>query len=122
MRRDCDLIRLILLEVETEADGRKPVQVDLSASNYSEDQVSYHIRLLEESGFVRGRSVGGRIGPRPEKWVVFDLTNKGHDFLDAIRSNAVWDTVKAKLQNNGLTVTLDTAMKLAIKIAESALF
>ena len=121
MRRDYDLIRFILLEVEEKCDGKRPLEIDLSASGYSAEQVSYHVRQLHEAGYVRGQIVGGRIGPEPERCVVFALTGSGHDFLESIRSDTVWNTIKAKLQSNGLTVALDTLKKLAIKIGESAL-
>ena len=121
MRRDYDLMRLILMDVEDKCDGKRPVEIDLSDADYSAEQVSYHVRQLHDSGYVRGQIVGGRIGPEPGRWVVFDLTSSGHDFLEAIRSNAVWNTIKARLQSNGLTVALDTIKKLAIKIGESAL-
>ena len=104
MRRDYDLIRFILLEVEEKCDGKRPLEIDLSASGYSAEQVSYHVRQLHEAGYVRGQIVGGRIGPEPERCVVFALTGSGHDFLESIRSDTVWNTIKAKLQSNGLTV------------------
>ena len=121
MRRDHDLIRAIFLKVEEDANGKKPLEIDLSVANYSADQVSYHVRLLVESGYLRGSRVGGAIGPGPERWVVFDLTNSGHDFLDAIRSDTVWNTMKAKLQSSGITLALDSLKKLAVKIGESEL-
>ena len=47
MKRDMELIRLSLLEVE----GEKPVP-DLSA--YTEDQKVYHMALCIEAGLVDG--------------------------------------------------------------------
>jgi len=54
MKRDMDLIRLLLFQVE----GEK----ELDLSDYSDEQKLYHQRLLLEAGLVHGSersSLGG---------------------------------------------------------------
>ena len=89
MKRDFDLIRLILLEIE-----RTPTygdSVDLQLDGYNDDQVTYHIALLSELGLVTG---GKRVIGSPT-WFGIRLTWDGHEFLDASRDNERWAKAKS---------------------------
>lgn len=79
MKRDMELVRLILLDVEGET------EVDMSA--YSQEQITYHKKLLYDSGFIDGIDVSSHSG-----WEIIEdqLTWRGHDFLDDARNDKVW--------------------------------
>lgn len=50
MKRDMDLIRAILIEVE-----KLPFDAgfhDISVSGYSEEEIAYHVRLAHEAGLI----------------------------------------------------------------------
>ena len=73
MKRDMELIRIILLDAEGET------EVDLSP--YSQDQIYYHTQLLYDRGFLEGTAgLGGN-------FYAESLTWEGHDFLDAARDD-----------------------------------
>ena len=89
MRRDMDLIRLLLLEAEGEE------EVDLSS--YTSHQVLYHTYLLIQSGLAEGNAL-------PDENEILDafilpLTWAGHDFLDTARNQMVWKRLWARSKN-----------------------
>ena len=75
MKRDMDIIRLLLLQLET---GDRPSQLD----NFSEERVTYNAALMVHAGLVKGAFARG--GDGDSLGVAMDrMTWSGHDFLDA---------------------------------------
>lgn len=89
MRRDSDLIRVILLAVE--ADDRCEVLKLTEIAGYADEAVHFHARLLVEKGFLK-TYFPDRTGRQP--WICIRLTWDGYDFLDNIRDPVVWKSVK----------------------------
>lgn len=85
MKRDLDLIRLILLEVENNADPQ--AWFDPEPVGYEPDQVSYHIMLMDQAGLIEAwnRSAIGIF-----RWSARNLTWRGHEFLEASKDDTVW--------------------------------
>lgn len=111
MKRDMDLIRQILLEIEagkrlydirsSEVSRALGLEDDGSMSREDAEKWNYHLRLLDESGLVEFRQTGGG------GWFVNGVTWSGHDFIDSIRDPDVWDRTKAgALKAGGFTVEL----------------
>jgi len=100
MKRDFDLIRLLLLEVEGEE------QVDISG--YTQDQINYHKALLLKTDLAEGpfphySDRGGKNSDEiPDFVLVKRLTWKGHEFLDKIKSNTVWNKARKCLADQGI--------------------
>ena len=118
MVRDWDLIRKILLRLEKEPEQRAAV-CDDEFSGYAPAVVSYHIRLLKEAGLIHARCVPDF--PNRETCVAQSLTWSGHEFLNQIRNDNVWQQAKQKISDLGLALTFD-AVKLAVgKLIESML-
>ncbi len=115
MKRDWDVIRDVLMEVEglTETQ-RHSFEFDLSAAaNDTERSRVEHALLLWRSDYidaVDATTLSGAaiIGP--------SLTWQGHDLLDTIRSKPVWERIKATAKAKGLELTLD-GVKLLAKVA-----
>lgn len=102
MKRDMDLIRLLLVQVE---DVEKP---DLS--DYTEDQQNYHKALLVEAGLVHG-AISGSDNDQIPRAFMFRPTWEGHEFLDAARNEGVWKKVReATLKYGPLTLPLVKAI------------
>jgi DNA-binding transcriptional ArsR family regulator len=57
--------------------------------NYSEEAVSYHLKLLTEAGLIEARNLKGTT-----TWAVNGLTWAGHEFLEASRDDSRWEKVK----------------------------
>lgn len=104
MKRDLDLIRLLLMEVEGED------EVDLS--EYTKDQILYHKDQLIQAELVIGTILTG--GSRNIPWDVeiSGMTPEGHDFLGNARDSKTWKKVLKTVQ----TTTGTVSMKIFIEI------
>jgi hypothetical protein len=114
MKRDMELIRTILLEVE--AHQNPNTQVNLKAPGYSPENVSHHVKILAQHGYVEAFDAGGLEGIC---WIPRSLTWEGHEFLDATRNETVWQKLKAHLKDKGMdagmALPLDVIKQLAIQ-------
>ena len=119
MKRDLNLIRELLLWAETHCVGRTIASTQIKLENYSNQQIIYHILLLQDAGFIDygiSRSVNNNKNPHFSR-----LTNSGHDFLDSIRQDTIFDQVKQKLAEGANSVALEVVKSLAIKLCYTAL-
>lgn len=101
MKRNMDLIRLLLLDIEDHE------EVDLSS--YSEDEINYHKYLLLDGGFIEGNSIWFS---QPDGGPGFEVTVKtltwaGHDFIAAARDDSVWKRGMKKLGGMSSSVPFD---------------
>jgi hypothetical protein len=111
MKRDMDLLRAILLEVEQQHVNEPWSAMPLMG--YSLEEVVYHIQLAHDSGLV-----DARIAPGAHHAVVIRLTHEGHEFLDAARNDNIWSKAKAMAKSATGAITLE-ALKAALpKIIE----
>ncbi len=119
MKRNWDTIRDILTRLEehnSEEDW-------LNLSNFSQDkqsEISYHMELLIEAGLVNGQ-MSEEFGSGPEDFFATRLTWDGHEFLDAIRNDTVWQKTKKSFINKGLSMTFDLVKSVASDVAASYL-
>lgn len=117
MKRDMDLIRLILLKIEEEYGSH--TLLDLSIDGYDMETVAYHCKLLFEAGFVSYYdsiySSGGLDG-----FQVGSITWNGHDYLDKVRDNSVWHKTKEIIKKNGLPLVIDTVKTISNGIITAA--
>jgi len=104
-----ELIRKILISLEDskQAQGVIPLKFD----GYSDDQISYHIKILAEQGIIEATDCSSL---RNFTWHAKSLTWDGHDYIDAIRDEASWQKVKEWVKSTGKILTIET-LKLAVK-------
>ncbi len=95
MKRDMDLVRELMLKLENIplATGDNvhilPDSPVILVTGYNSDQISYHLELIEQAGFLNPVCSRSAVG------IMFHgLSWTGHDFLDSVRSPDVW--VKTK--------------------------
>jgi hypothetical protein len=113
MKRDMNLIRLLLLE--TEGEDPKP---DLST--YTEDQRVYHSALLIESELVHGEiALDGR--GQPVGTVILRPTWSGHEFLDAARNDTIWHKAGERIKKSGVDVTISLMKEILNKLLKDSL-
>jgi DNA-binding transcriptional ArsR family regulator len=93
VKRDMDLCRDILRLVEASPDSAGPA---IKIDGRSDEEMSYHIKLLGEAGLLEVGSADGRFikddGRRirlQKAYSVISLTWQGHEFLDAARNDTV---------------------------------
>lgn len=109
MKRDMDLVRNILLEVESWPDG-EPRYVEIPGEGGA--RVRHHVSLLVEGEFLRATDVS-TMG-RPDTYLVDRLSWKGSEFLDEIRSPTVWQRVTDRLVPLGGSVAIPVLREIAI--------
>lgn len=113
MKRDMDLIRLLLLD--TEGEEPKP---DLSAFNMP--QLVYHSALLVEAGLVHGTVIESGES-QPAAVETLRLTWAGHEFLDAARNETIWKKAGEKIKQSGVQVTVSVLEELLKKLLKESL-
>lgn len=104
MQRDIDLIRLLLLKLEEHPHGHAPNQGHIELEGYSQEQIGYHWWLLLDAKLIIGGEIQGGDSPNA---IPIALTSAGHDFIDSVREQTVWDRSKAAaVQSGGWTLNL----------------
>jgi hypothetical protein len=98
MKRDTDLVRLILQRMEEHDLGRAPGE--MTFDGFSSEEVGYHVLLMGEAGLllcVESKEIGRKTPfARPIR-----LTWAGHEFLDASRSPERWERAKKAAKGVG---------------------
>ncbi|SHH25711.1 Hypothetical protein SAMN05720766_10974 [Fibrobacter sp. UWH9] len=114
MERDMDLVREILLDIES-----VPAGCDWEHKDYgrNEDTVYEHIQIMKQAGLVSGGIHEGSGGRFP---VSVKITWNGYEFLDASRDSKVWNSVKQKAMDSGVSLTFDVLLN-ALKMAAQTL-
>ncbi len=112
MKRDMDLIREILLQVETR-EPKQPLEVKIEGRDRQE--IVGHVRLLQEARFVEATFTGGPTA------MVHRLTWDGHEFLDSVRDPTVWATVTKRLEKVGGFASVDVIKTLGIAVIKDQL-
>ncbi len=89
MRRDMDLLRLLLLKLETIHDEADSIYLysyeELQIDGFTTDQVAYHLDLAVEAGLIDQGGNGAM-----SEFMFRRLTWSGHDFADAVRDDEIW--------------------------------
>ncbi|MBA4104464.1 MAG: hypothetical protein C0485_01810 [Pirellula sp.] len=119
MKRDMELIRTILLAVESYEPDDDPLTFD----GYSEEQVGFHCYLLGEAGLAEVMDATSLGDPTPMA-EIRHLTWQGYEFLDAARDDTVWNQAKERLGSAGkslLSVPLGVMTALLIDEAKRRL-
>lgn len=116
MRLNADYVRDILLYIEKNLDYKNSdsstpsiheeisdgkLICDKSFENYDKEELAYALELLIKSGFIdlaaRPSITDGNINNAR----IIGLTWNGHELLDNIRDNTVWNAVKKKAAKYG---------------------
>ncbi len=113
MKRDMELIRLLLLEVEQ---GKASAGLEA----YSDEQQSYHAALLVEKGLVEGEVVRNNHG-FPTVAAMIHLTWEGHDFLDSARNETIWKKAIALVKSKGVEASIELMKQLLVQLTKSEL-
>jgi len=87
MKRDFQLIRKLLLEIESHSNGLNPIEL-IDTKNYTNEQIQYHLVLLHEAGLIVAHDVTDRTGL---DLIPIRLTWEGHEFLDDARNDTIWN-------------------------------
>ena len=95
MKRDMELVRQLLILIEENTNSREleiPKEMDRKI-------VAGHLKIMDQAGLVENNTKWASNEPL---WINEGLTWDGHDYLDAIRNDTVWNNVKKKTKEKGL--------------------
>lgn len=113
MKRDLDLIRKILLSVESDTTNRGFINVKIEG--YTPDQIFYHVALLKEAGYIEAKEFSG---DDKHEWYPTRLTWNGHEFLDAARDETIWTKMQAEISKVSGTMALPVVLALLIELGK----
>ncbi|MCD9148080.1 DUF2513 domain-containing protein [Pseudophaeobacter flagellatus] len=101
MKRNDDLLRDVLFEFEGEKDWLILLPETGDMSERERIRMG-HVRLLCDACFVAQVGNG-----------TYRLTNSGHDYLDAIRDEGIWEKTKKAVAETGGSAGLELVKKVA---------
>ncbi len=110
MKRDMDLCRLILFKIEDEY--RSTALFNLQIDGYDIETIAYHCDLLFEASLIKSYKPT-YASDEIYFFSVGALTWEGHDFLDNIRENTMWNRTKNSIKENALPMTLEVIKSVA---------
>ncbi|MBB5392221.1 MULTISPECIES: YjcQ family protein [unclassified Herbaspirillum] len=128
MKRDWDLIRQQLTDIEEDRDvfvdipksprwldGETEAQYQEKIREYfaTSNRICGHVELLAEAGYIEGIKII-RDSTGECHWAITTprLTMTGHDLLDTMRSNSVWTAVKDIAKKKGIDLTFEVIKQL----------
>lgn len=120
MTRDMELIRKIILEIQSRKDAsHSPLQL----ATYDPAIVARHLELMKAAGLIEAEVLDG--GEMPFV-VVKDLTWAGHDFAAALANDNVWEKIRktfsaSDLATMPLSILKDVGVGLLSQWAKSQL-
>jgi len=127
MKRDMDLIRTILLQIEnfpyyfSDETGYRFINIKIEG--ITEAQINYHLALLDDAGLIKRTPKlrdGAPIYSVPPNQII-GLSWAGHEFLDLMKQDTSWNKAKEAMKATGvlafevlLKVLIETATKVAL--------
>ncbi|MCH4244290.1 DUF2513 domain-containing protein [Acinetobacter gerneri] len=110
MKRDWDVIRAVLIAIE---DDNYDEYLEESEND---EAIIKNTVLLIQAEFIDGKVLAS-LDENADVYVN-DLTWKGHELLDTIRSKPVWEKIKSTAVEKGIELTFDTVKALGAKVIE----
>lgn len=118
MKRDMELCRLILLEME-QNDCLKVTDINnIESKGYTLDQIIYHCQLLYEHGFIKECNISSVLG-KVVSFIVEGLSWEAHDFIAGIREDTVWNKTKDVITQKGLPMVIDVVKEVSQAVIAS---
>lgn len=118
MIRDWNIVREILQSVE---ESNEPINANVTIGSFDESKIDiyyYHFSLICESDLVvslKDDQPGGYT-----HYVIRSLTMEGHDFLDSIRSDTLWEKITELSKKSGTELTIE-GIKILSKSAYASI-
>lgn len=124
MKRDWDVVREILTKVESMDLYNQELSLKSFETKTAKELfiISGHMKLLIERELVNGVMYSQlNIRLYIDDFSVKGLTWAGHEFLDSIRNDTVWNKTKETFTTKGLDMTFETIKAVAAAAMTSML-
>jgi hypothetical protein len=109
MKRDFDLVRKILLDIQDMPANAQPSSIDYPGE-YDQAVVNAHISLLIDAGLIEGKVIRTMQGVAQA--TARGLTWQGHDFIDAAKQDVIWKKAFDTIKDKGGAVTFEVLKEL----------
>ena len=120
MKRDMDLVRKILLFIESKEDDHPIIEPPFEG--YEKIIFLEHYHLLYEAGLIRAETVcSGSTPDRVIKVIPFGLTWTGHDFADTIKNEGIWNKAKDSVSSKLSGLPFDVLKAVLIGLCKEAI-
>jgi hypothetical protein len=113
VKRDMELIRMVMLEAEKSKDPYE--LIDPKFEGHSETEISYHIALLDDAGLLHGKD---RSAIGVFRWSAGALTWAGHEFVEAVRDDEIWKEALAITAESGNGTVFELLKKALMSVLE----
>lgn len=104
MKRDMDLVRELLLCVESDGD------LTPLFKRYSQEAVIGHLEIMMDANLLVGNVQSYLDGGKSAS--IQRLTWAGHEFLDNARNDTVWNKVTATIKNAATTASFEVLVEM----------
>ena len=140
MKRDWSLLHVILAHFESETienfidDMKEPRKwfegqyfsdrcKQLSEDEKAQRIIFEHIKLLINAGYVDGIEINGGARGNDYTYAFYNpqLTNEGHDLLQAMRSENLWEKVQETAKKTGIEISIQTLQYLIPSVLKNVL-
>ena len=89
MKRDMDLIRSLLIGIESVPPSERAYFLPNMSSS-----IGHHLDLINAHGLIKLRHGPSRDDDSGQWYVLAELTWAGHDFVDTVRDDEIWRKTK----------------------------
>lgn len=114
MKRDMDLVRAILLRMEAVPED-EPAPNPFEVEGSSEKVVGHHVYLMAQAGLLDAVEIT-LMSDLTKQAMPTGITWEGHDFIETMRSQEVWERTKQAMKDaggGGFSMMLEFGKKVA---------
>jgi hypothetical protein len=119
MKRNWDIVRDIMLEVESLPPGQSVTVDTMQLHGHDRLEAAHHAALLIEAGLLEGKTLP-TFGGGAHVYIS-GITWAGHEWLASIHSNAIWAETKGLAKQKGVDLTFDLVKTIAVAFVKSHL-
>ncbi|MGV3336722.1 DUF2513 domain-containing protein [Latilactobacillus curvatus] len=123
MKLNHECVRDLMLAFEDVPYGGHPQMGEIvkfkKMGDYSIEDVCYSTEKLMEAGFIDFQRV--KAWGAPFDGIFVEITWDGHEFIDSIRSDTVWNKAKEKVKSTVSNVSIQTMAAVAIAVTKNML-
>jgi len=108
MKRNLNLIRKILLDIENAPPGKVLSAADFNYEEFEELIIAEHLKLLIDAKFLEGNSRQDLLfdGSIVIFCSIYRLTWDGHEFLANAKNDTIWKKVTSQAEEKGESISL----------------
>ena len=104
--RNFDLIRSILLAIESSPPDSTIANSQLNIEGHDPSIVSFHVEMLKNAGFIDAVIEKNFSG---SAFMIKGINWEGYEFLDNAKNDTIWKKFKAQAESKGSSMSMTVA-------------